>query len=650
MTRRASRFLTTRFVFPIWFLTTVLGAPASAVAANLLAGFTETTVASGLSRPTAMALAPDGRIFICEQGGTLRVVENGKLLATPFVTLNVDSGGERGLLGVAFDPEFGTTGFVYVYYTVPGSPAHNRVSRFTASGNVALPGSEHTILELESLSLTALNHNGGAIHFGPDGKLYVAVGENAKTDNSQTLTNRLGKILRVNRDGSIPNDNPAAFDGIVGTPQGDNRAIWAVGLRNPFTFAFHPLTGLMAINDVGANTWEEINVGAPGRNYGWPASEGPVAGNPAFTPPVYAYPHESECAISGGAFYAPAHPTFPAEYVNTYFFADLCGGWIHRIDTNGNVTEFATNISSPVDLAVADDGALYYLAGASSSAGVLRRVQYSAPQPAPPALLAFTNGLTLTLWWSASPGATSYVLEGGSGPGQVDLLNANIGNVTRVEGVIPADTYYARVRAVNGSSVSEPSNEVVVTLSGTAPCVSPPPAPTGFTARTSGLDVALSWDPSPSATGYVLEAGDVEGASNVAIANLGLVTSFATSAPPNTYFTRVRAVNACGASAPSGEAQVTLGCSMSPPAGLTATPSGQRVTFSWTPAPGATSYIAQVGTDSGLANLVNTDIGSATAQTVDISGVASGTYYVRILAVTACGITPASNEVTVNVP
>jgi glucose/arabinose dehydrogenase len=186
------------------------------------------------SSPTAMEIAPDGRIFVCLQAGQLRVIKNGALLPTPFVSLSVNFSGERGLLGVAFDPDFANNQFVYVYYTTSSAPVHNRVSRFTANGDVAAVGSEVILMELENLSAT--NHNGGAIHFGSDGKLYIAVGENAVPSNAQSITNRLGKILRINSDGSIPVDNPSSFLGIAGTTTGLNRAIWAVGLRNPFTF------------------------------------------------------------------------------------------------------------------------------------------------------------------------------------------------------------------------------------------------------------------------------------------------------------------------------------------------------------------------------------------------------------------------------
>ena len=349
----------------------------SLAAATLPSGFVETTFASGLSAPTAMDFAPDGRLFVCLQGGNLRVIKNGALLPTPFLTLSVDSSGERGLLGVAFDPNFSSNNFVYVYYTVPGSPPHNRVSRFTANGDVAVAGSEVVILNLDNLS-SASNHNGGAIHFGPDGKLYMAVGENANPSNSQTLTNVLGKILRINSDGTIPSDNP--FFNTAGA----RKEIWALGLRNPFTFAFQPGTARMFINDVGQNTWEEINDGIAGSNYGWSICEGFCAPpNANFRDPLFEYGHGSSsttgCAIAGGAFYNPTTAQFPSSYVGKYFFADLCTGWIRVFDpSNSTAADFASGISSPVDLKVTEDGSLYYL---SIGSGAVFRVQYSPTNP-----------------------------------------------------------------------------------------------------------------------------------------------------------------------------------------------------------------------------------------------------------------------------
>src|SRR5688500_10745830 len=169
-------------------LATVTLATSPAGAATVPDGFQEVLVASGLSNPTAMQFAADGRLFVAEQGGRLRVIKDGALLPTPFLTVTVSSVGERGLLGVAFDPAFSTNQYVYVYYTATAPAIHNRISRFTANGDVAVAGSEVILLELDNLS-SATNHNGGALAFGPDGKLYAAVGENANGANAQSFNN-----------------------------------------------------------------------------------------------------------------------------------------------------------------------------------------------------------------------------------------------------------------------------------------------------------------------------------------------------------------------------------------------------------------------------------------------------------------------------
>jgi glucose/arabinose dehydrogenase len=356
---------------------------------SLPPGFSESVVTGGINRPTAMDFAPDGsgRLFVAEQGGTLGVIVNGQLQATPFVSLNVDSTGERGLLGVAFDLNFATDSYVYVYYTVPGSPAHNRVSRFTASGNVAMPGSEVDLLDIDSLS-TDTRHNGGAIHFGPDGKLYIAVGDNKVSSNSQSLSSLKGKILRINPDGSIPTDNP-----FFSQTTGVDRAIWALGLRNPYTFAFgiDPSGNRrMFINDVGENTWEEIDDGIAGSNYGWPYYEGP-SNDPNFRSPLFAYNHNGQpAAITGGTFYDPAVAQFPATYTGVYFFADFLNNWIHIYNPATNSeTDFASSLpEGVVDLKVGGDGSLYYLAGPGTGNGEVVQIKYSTPPTGnPPSIL-----------------------------------------------------------------------------------------------------------------------------------------------------------------------------------------------------------------------------------------------------------------------
>src|SRR5213082_1697314 len=340
--------------------------------ATLPSGFVETTVASGIASPTAMAIAPNGRIFVCSQTGALRVIKNGVLLATPFVTLSVDSVGERGLLGVAFDPHFTLNHYIYLYYTVPRTPAHNRVVRFTANGDVVLPGSRVILLELDPLS-TATNHNGGALHFGPDGNLYIAVGDNAKGSSSQNLSNLLGKILLIAPDGTIPPDNPFVQSTTA------RHEIWALGLRNPFTFAFRGTTNFMYINDVGQSTWEEIDLGQAGSNYGWPATEGPTT-NPAYQSPIYYYGHSDGCAITGGTFYSPSTPNFPPSYVGKYFFGDYCSGFIRMLDpSTAKASGFISGASQPVDIQVGADGSLYYLARGTGSVMKIRYTTNSSP-------------------------------------------------------------------------------------------------------------------------------------------------------------------------------------------------------------------------------------------------------------------------------
>jgi glucose/arabinose dehydrogenase/regulation of enolase protein 1 (concanavalin A-like superfamily) len=358
----------------------LLASATALVAVTVPSGFSHSQIGGTLASPTAFAIAPDGRIFVCEQAGKLRVIKNGTLLSTPFLTLSVDSAGERGLLGVAFDPAFATNHFVYVYYTAKTPAKHNRLSRFTANGDVAVAGSEMVLLDLDNLT-SATNHNGGALHFGQDGKLYVAVGENAKGSNAQSLSSLLGKLLRLNADGSIPTNNP-----FYSTASGKNRAIWARGLRNPFTFSIQPGTGRIFINDVGEALWEEINDGQAGANFGWPATEGPTS-NPSYETPVFYYASNgpTDCAITGGVFYNPASVQFPSGYAGDYFFSDYCGGWIHRLDAAGSYTSsssFASGITRPVDLDVGPDGALYYLArGSGTNTGAVYRIQYTLNTP-----------------------------------------------------------------------------------------------------------------------------------------------------------------------------------------------------------------------------------------------------------------------------
>jgi glucose/arabinose dehydrogenase len=334
-------------------------------AANLPPGFAEILIAQNLD-PTAMALSPDGRLFITEKNGRVLIVDNGQLLPDPFLTLEVDNYNERGLSGIAFDPDFENNHYLYLYYTVKNEN-HNRVSRFIADGNYVLPGSETILLNIDLLSGTI--HNAGSMSFGPDGKLYISCGNGANDAASQSLNSLLGKVLRINADGTVPSDNP-----FYNQTTGIYRAIFVTGLRNSFSMAIQPVTGRIFATEVGSSEWEEVNEFLPGRNYGWPIIEGPINGQtpPAnYKEPVFSYSHANGCAAVGAAFYNPATAMFPSNYIGKFFFADYCDGYIKYMDPDipGVANIFAENINRPLNMLVAPDGTMYYLARAGLGGG-----------------------------------------------------------------------------------------------------------------------------------------------------------------------------------------------------------------------------------------------------------------------------------------
>ena len=343
-----------------FFLLALAALPARAA---LPPGFVETVVGDTLDSPVSMAIAPDGRVFVCEQGGRIRVIRDGRLLKKPFLSVPVYVGLEEGMLGLAFDPNFGWNHHVFVIST-SGSPVrHEVIVRYTASGDTAVTASAKTIFELDPH--LQHQHVGGALRFGRDGTLYVGTGDNDHEEWAQSLRSSFGKILRIRPDGEIPDDNPFA-----NVARGAHRAIWARGLRNAFTFDIDAKTGKLFANDVGGGDWEEVNEIVKGANYGWPLYEGPSR-DTSFRAPVFAYRHEhGACAITGGAFYRSRRAAFPREWEGRYFFADYCSNVISWLDpaAPGVAHVFGTTrIPGPVDLRCGPDGALYYLVRGTSN-------------------------------------------------------------------------------------------------------------------------------------------------------------------------------------------------------------------------------------------------------------------------------------------
>ena len=405
----------------------MLGGTTPVGAATVPAGFSDVAVAT-VAGPTALAFTPDGRMLVATKAGRLYVRRNGVLGTTPALDLSsvVCTQSERGLLGVAVDPAFATNRFVYVYYThVNGSAAcptasaawpANRVSRFVlADDDTVSPATE--VVLFDGIPSVNGNHNGGDVAFGPDGKLYVSIGDSGcdyvaltscggNNNASRDTHVALGKILRISPvDGSAPADNPFAGaqppcrdDGFT-TAGNHCPETFAWGFRNPFRMAF-AADGRLYVNDVGQNAWEEIDDVQAGRDYGWNLREGkcttgsttscpaPPAG---LTDPIFSYGRSDGCTSITGAAFAPA--SWPEPYRGDYLFADYACGKIFRLEGTTRVDLVtALGASSAVHLQVGPDGALYYTTFAGG--GEVRRIVPPSSTPTSTTLVPPTTVVT----------------------------------------------------------------------------------------------------------------------------------------------------------------------------------------------------------------------------------------------------------------
>jgi glucose/arabinose dehydrogenase len=343
------------------------------------------TFASGFSSPVAIVNAGDERLFVVQRGGLIRIVNaNGTINATPFLSLSsiIVAGGERGLLGLAFHPDYETNGRFYVNYTRSGDGA-TVIARYNVSDsdpNSANPASAEILL---TIAQPFSNHNGGSLNFGPDGYLYIGMGDGGSggdpSNFGQNLNSLLGKMLRIDVNGetgyAIPADNP--YVGIAGEDE-----IWAVGVRNPWKFSFDRQTGDLWIADVGQNAIEEINKATSteaGLNYGWRCYEGNspyntsgCGGSSNYTFPVAQYTHASTggCSLTGGYVYTGT--TYP-NLQNKYIFADYCNNRIGYVATSGGAITWTPNSFTGNIASFGEDvnGELY-VAGISN--GIISRV------------------------------------------------------------------------------------------------------------------------------------------------------------------------------------------------------------------------------------------------------------------------------------
>jgi glucose/arabinose dehydrogenase len=344
------------------------GAPASA--AQLPAGFQETTVATGLPGATAMAWGPGGEIYVAGRAGSIWVLRPGAPEPIEMGTIAVAIEGERGLSGIAVDPDFAANQQLWIYYTADEEPARNRLARVTVRRD-RLAGEE---VLLEGPDLAHDRHNGGCLRFAPDKNLFLTVGDDYQgAVTAQNPHDIRGKVLRLDRDGGPAPGNPFRGNG-----DGDPR-VFALGFRNPWRCAIRPGTGQLFVGDVGEDKWEEIDIVTAGANYGWPTVEGPdPAGRSGFAYPLFSYPHtgDGRASVIGGDHARPGD--LRADYQGQYFFADFSLGRIYRMVLDAQTrpvwTEvWATDVPGPVELRFGPDGALYYLA---NGIGELRRIAW----------------------------------------------------------------------------------------------------------------------------------------------------------------------------------------------------------------------------------------------------------------------------------
>jgi glucose/arabinose dehydrogenase/regulation of enolase protein 1 (concanavalin A-like superfamily) len=443
-------------------------AAANSAFPNLLPGFAQTQLAHGLKNPVVFAFGPNGDIYLGEQSGVILIYRNGAILPTPVVSLNTDGTNEKGLLGLALDPNFATNGYIYVSYTTLDE--HAQLSRLTVQHGTASLASEKVYMK--GTQLQQIHHSANTVHIGPDKKLWWSVGDNyPPISNAQNLTNIYGKILRFNLDGTIPVDNP--FVKIPGAVP----SIYAYGLRNPFRFTFLP-NGKAMTEDTGSSFWEELNAIQPGGNYGWSTYEG-NCGSCGYINPAYAYGHlPTDGATSAIAAYSGS--AFPKQYDQVVFFGDYNRTDIEAVtfdptyNTAISDTVFNNAAGTIADLEEGPDGNLYFV---SIFDGTFTEIYPTGPFPPVASISSSPNaGLApLTVQFSSAGSSDPYGLpltySWNFGDGSPTSTSANPSHLYTTNA-----TYTATLTVSNGTQTASASIQVVVgnsppTASITSPAV-----------------------------------------------------------------------------------------------------------------------------------------------------------------------------------
>ena len=416
----------------IWLAHFLLAMALPALSLALPAGFIAEILATGLDA-VAVKVAPDGRVFFTEKKGDIRIWKGDRILAAPFVDISaqVDGTMEKGMLGLALDPDFTANGFVYAFYVDKNHSGY--VMRWTANGDVAAPGSGQRIFDA-GVTGDGDFHHGGDIAFGPDGKLYLTRGNHQNTDYSKDQTSLYGKLLRINRDGSIPDDNPR-----YAANQGNARAVYAWGLRNPQSLAPDLDKGRMFFLDIAdATVDDEINLVEKGAHYG---------AYSAGTAPGLIKKGEGGSAIMGCVYYGKRRmgdrPAFPAEYQGKLFWGQFGGNGIRILDPDTKkTTRFDDNINAPINFDISGQGALYLVTRSTQvldKKGNLIRIRYPAGETV--ALAGSPGGEAMGMAWRRVAGSGLEVEV--RSPGQQSLeLRALSGSLLAIKEIAGSGSYF----------------------------------------------------------------------------------------------------------------------------------------------------------------------------------------------------------------